>query len=218
VAAHTASPLVRVEGLSWEEFLGRRSRKFRRTMRNHERRLARDWGLRYRLADDPARLGDDMDLLDRLHEKRWGGRPGGWRYAQTSRFERELAPLALERGWLRLWIMELEGRPAQALLGFRYGGVEWAHRVGRDPDPRWGTLSIGLVLFGHAIREAIGEGVHTYHFGRGASEFKARFTDEDPGLDQVVLARGPVGRAALQTWRPDSWWLSAISSWRGRRR
>src|SRR3712207_8266564 len=46
----------------------------------------------------------------RLHEARWAGRGGsGSLNARTRRFHEQFAALALERGWLRLWTLELDG-------------------------------------------------------------------------------------------------------------
>jgi CelD/BcsL family acetyltransferase involved in cellulose biosynthesis len=192
-----ASPRVRTEGLTWDAYMNRRSHKFRRTVRNFERRLSREWALSYRLSEQPDRIEGDMAALHELHERRWGGAPGAPDYRRISEFERELAPLALELGWLRLWTMELEGRPAVGLFGLRYGGTEWAIRIGRDPDPRRRNISVGLVLFAHAIRAAIEDGVGTYRLGRGTSEYKQRLADDDPGLVQIGVPRGLVGRLAL---------------------
>jgi CelD/BcsL family acetyltransferase involved in cellulose biosynthesis len=194
--ATSPSPVAQIGGTSWEEYFNSKSYKFRRTIRNFERRLSRDWGLRYRLSDDASRIDAEMSALYELHERRWAGEPGG-DYERISRFERELAPLALRLGWLRLWTMELDDRPAVALFGLRYGDSEWALRIGRDPDPRRRNLSVGLVLFAHAIKAACEDGMRLYRLGRGASDYKARLSDADPGLDQLTTARGLRGRLAL---------------------
>ena len=48
----------------------------------------------------------------------------------------------------------------------------------------------------HSIRSAIADGAREYRFGRGDEAFKSRFTNDDAGLESVVLTRGLVGAAA----------------------
>jgi CelD/BcsL family acetyltransferase involved in cellulose biosynthesis len=100
---------------------------------------------------------------------------------------------------LRLWILELDGRPAAAWHGFRVGSVTDYYQAGRDPT--YERLSVGFVLLAHTIRAAIEEGVAEYRLGRGAEPFKYRLTDADPGLQSVALVRGIRGRAAWATAR-----------------
>lgn len=186
-----ASPVLSLTKGGWEGFLATRSANFRQQLRSRERRLARAGRVQFRLAD-ASTLERDLDNLFALHGARWGGRRTD--FADTP-FHRELAAAALDRGWLRLWLLELDGRPAAAWHGFHVDGVASYYQAGRDPA--YSGLSIGFLLLAHTIRDAIEEGVCTYGFGRGAEEFKYRFTDEDPGLDTVACARGALGRGML---------------------
>ena len=122
-----ASPTLSLDG--WEAYLAGRSANFRQQVRGRERRLARDHALAFRLADDPSRLDDDLGLLFRLHAARWGDESPFLRWRE---FHAEFARAALERGWLRLWFLELDGRPAAAWYGFRFGRVESYYQAGRD--------------------------------------------------------------------------------------
>ena len=193
VLRRDGSPVLRFESGGWEEFLSSRSANFRQQVRRRERNLARHHDVVYRLADDPARLDDDLAVLFRLHAARWG-----CAHAFSGReraFHQDFARLALERGWLRLWLMELDGHPAAAWYGFRFAGAEWYYQSGRDP--RWSSLSVGFVLMAHSIREAMGDGMTSYRLLRGGEAYKERFASEDPGLETIGMARGPAGRGAL---------------------
>jgi hypothetical protein len=127
------SPVIEIEGTSWDDFLASRSPNFRSQVRRKERKLAREHSLLFRLSDDPARLGDDLEKLFELHEARWGEAGSGALSGARAAFHRDFAPLALERGWLRLWIAEVDGTPVAAWYGFRFGGTEWYYQSGRDP-------------------------------------------------------------------------------------
>jgi CelD/BcsL family acetyltransferase involved in cellulose biosynthesis len=185
----TTSPVLRGEGRNWQAFLATQSSNFRQQARRRERRLARDHALRYRLAQEPARLEADLNALLRLHEARWAGVSRCFA-GERATLHRAFAAKALERGWLRLWIAKLDGQPAAAWYGFRYGGAEWYYQAGRDP--RHDKSSIGSVLLAHTIREALNDGVDEYRLLRGAEPYKSRFANADAPLETVMLASADV--------------------------
>jgi CelD/BcsL family acetyltransferase involved in cellulose biosynthesis len=181
-------PVIGVPEGGWEEYLAGRSRNLRSQVRRKERALARDHGLGFRLCDDPARLGDDMETLFRLHRARWGEEGSDALEADRAAFHRDFAAVALERGWLRLWLAEAHGEPVAAWYGFRFGGAESYYQSGRDPA--WDRTSVGLVLLAHTLREAMGDGMREYRLLRGAEAYKDRFATEDPGVETVAAGRG----------------------------
>ena len=168
-------PLLRFEGRSWEDLLATLNRKHRNTVRRKERR-ALEQGLSFRLADDPGRLGDDMRTLFRLHDERWGAHGTGVFGGTGAEFHLELAAAALEGGWLRLWIAEVDGEPAAAWYGFRFAGIEWHFQGGRDR--RFDSLSVGSVLWHHTARAACEDGLEAYHFLAGTEPYKMHLASE----------------------------------------
>ena len=179
---------------TWDDYLETRSSNFRQDIRRKERKLLRDNDVVYRLATDRGRLESDVDAFLSLHADRWAT---GSSLLETSRiaFHREFARVAFDRGWLRLWFLELAGEPAAAWYGFRFGGVETYYQAGRAPAHADGSL--GVVLLAHTIREALGDGVAEYRFGPGGSSYKYRFTDTDPGLRTVLIPTSRRGRLAV---------------------
>ena len=93
-------------------------------------------------------------------------------------FHRELAREALARGWLRLWLLELDGRPIAAWHGFRVGPVASYYQAGRDPS--YERFSVGFVLLAHSIRSAIAEGATEYRFGRGDEPLQGQVHEHGP--------------------------------------
>jgi CelD/BcsL family acetyltransferase involved in cellulose biosynthesis len=197
VVRREVSPVLKLGDAGWAGFLAARSPHLRKRIAYAERRLARAGALRFRLADDPERLGCDLDALFALHAARWGERASGALAPGRQAFHREFAALALERGWLRLWLLELDERPAAAWYGLRFGGAEWHYQSGRDPA--LDRLSVGFVLLAHSIRAAAEDGIGTYRFLRGDEAYKHRLADDGgTTLETVALARGAAGRAALR--------------------
>ncbi|HEX2159031.1 MAG TPA: GNAT family N-acetyltransferase [Actinomycetes bacterium] len=192
VIRREGSPVLAAPDGGWPAYLAGRSANFRQQLGRRERNLARCHQLDLRLVQDPGQLPEAMDTLFALHRLRWGDDSG---FLPRQAFHREFAALALDRGWLRLWLLELDGRPAAAWYGLRFGGVEHYYQSGRDPA--FDHLSAAFVLLAHTIRSAFTDGVTEYRFGRGQDPYKYRFTDTDPGLETIAVTRGRAAGAAL---------------------
>jgi CelD/BcsL family acetyltransferase involved in cellulose biosynthesis len=192
VLRRESSPLIdRPEG-GWEEYLASRSKNLRQQLGRKQRKLEREHELRFRLSDDAARVGEDMQTLFRLHRARWGEEGSGALSGDRAAFHLDFATLALERGWLRLWMAEADGEPVAAWYGFRFGGAESYYQSGRDPDRE--RSSVGLVLLAHTMRQAMDDGMREYRLLRGGETYKDRFATRDPGVETVAVGRG-LGRA-----------------------
>jgi CelD/BcsL family acetyltransferase involved in cellulose biosynthesis len=193
VLQEEANPVLPIDGASWDEFLASCSSNLRSQIRRKRRKLEREQGSRFRLADDRARLDEDFDTLLRLHSARWGEARAF--SEQRSAFHRDFAARALEHGWLRLWLLEVDGQAVAAWLGYRFGDVEWYYQSGRDPA--WDGWSVGLVLLTWTMQAAFDDGMSGYAFLRGDEDYKRRFATHDAGLVTVGVPRGPLGRAAI---------------------
>jgi len=193
---HESSPVIDVAGLTWDDYLAARSSNFRSQVRRKERKLERDHGMTYRLSEGgPEQLSRDLDSLFELHRARWREEGSGAFDDTREAFHRDFASVAAERGWLRLWLAEVEGQPIAAWYGFRFAGADWYYQFGRDPQ--WDRSSVGLVLLAHTVRDAIESGQREYKLLRGGEGYKDRFATGDAGLDTVAAGRGFVGKAAV---------------------
>ena len=192
LVAASAGLVVRGSWESWDAYLATRSSTFRQEVRRKERRLA-ERGLTYRTVTDLAELEPALDVLFELHRARWAGEASRW-FAGREAFQRAFSRAAFERGWLRLDLLELDGRPAAAYHGFRFGDAEWSYQFGRDPAEEG---SIGLVIAAQAIRRALEEGAMEFQLGPGDQPYKRRFATDNPGLETIGRARTPQGWASL---------------------
>ncbi len=188
-------PALRFEG-DFEAFLASRSRNFREQVRRRERKLAKAHRLGFRLADDPARLQDDLSTLFRLHAERWAGAGQHAFSGPREEFHRDFAPRALERGWLRLWFLEVDDVPVAAWYGFRYAGSDSFYQAGRDPA--WDRWSVGFVLMAHTVRDALDSGIHEYRLLVGDEDYKGRFANATEHVDTLARTATLRGRALLR--------------------
>ncbi len=195
VIARDPSPTLRLVTSDWEEFLASCTPNFRATVRRKQRQLGREGAVRYRLTERPEELERDLDTLFALHHARWGGR--ATTFSKSEAFHRDFAAHALELGWLRLWFLEIDGKPRATWYGFRFCGVESFYQGGRDPSAQWQRYSLGFLVLVHSLREALNDRVGEYRFLRGGEGYKFRFTDSDRAVETMAIARGPRARGAL---------------------
>lgn len=182
-------PFIDLSGYSdWEDYLADRSSNFRQQIRRFERNAARDHEVRFRRTDSMAELGPDLETFFDLHDRRWQGRGGSSLVGDRARaFHADFAAAAQERGWLRLWFMEVDGVPVAAWYGWRLGGTYAYYNAGFDPDH--GKLRPGLVLMAHVIRSALSEGATEFDFLLGDEAYKSRFANESREVSDVTLVR-----------------------------
>jgi len=191
--ASEGSPILRFGQETWDEYVAARSANLRQQIRRLERRLAQAHDLRYTSPRTQDELEVSLDTLFALHRARWSDTATD--FGRREGFHRQFAATAHERGWARLWLLELNGSPAAAWYGFRFAGSECYYQMGRDPA--WDHASVGFVLLVHSLREALADGVREYSFLRGGESYKYRFATEDSGLESMVAGRGMAGGALV---------------------
>jgi CelD/BcsL family acetyltransferase involved in cellulose biosynthesis len=91
----------------------------------------------------------------------------------------------LQRGWLRLFVLRLDGRPAAALYGMRYFQKFYFYQCGFDPA--LARHSPGLVTLAHSIRSALAEGADEYDMLHGDEEYKFHWANGARPLADLEL-------------------------------
>jgi CelD/BcsL family acetyltransferase involved in cellulose biosynthesis len=191
------SPVVRFEHTTWDEFLASRTGSFRSQLRR-DRRAAEEAG-RYRvtLAAEPERVEAGMHALFAMHRERYRGR-STLVAEPAERFHADFARIAFERGWLRLWLLEIDGSIEAVWYGFRFAGSDAHYQSGRSRSCANGG---GNLLVATAMRTALEDGMSEYRFLRGGEAYKQRWANG--GLDLQTLVAGVTGpgRAAASVAR-----------------
>jgi CelD/BcsL family acetyltransferase involved in cellulose biosynthesis len=180
-------PYIDLRGHTWDSYLGSLGREHRYGYRRKLRALEKRYALRFERVTNEAERRQALLALVSLHQRRWDTRGGsdGLHTAALVAFHEELSRIALERGWLRLFILRLDGRPAAALYGFRYGEVFYFYQSGFDP--RDSKEGVGVVCMGLAIESAITEGVREYDLLHGDEAYKFHWAAEVRKLERVEL-------------------------------
>jgi CelD/BcsL family acetyltransferase involved in cellulose biosynthesis len=139
------------------------------------------------MTHDERHLERDVSALFRLHHARWEARGGSSLRGDGERFYREFARLALARGWLRLWTLDLDGVPAAAWYGWRVGPRYCYSLSGFDPAH--GEDKLGFLLMAHTIERAAEEGSAVYDMLWGDEAYKRRFETGRRSADSIMLTR-----------------------------
>lgn len=198
----TVCPFIDVSRHSWQSYLATLGREHRHNFKRRLRHLTEKFDVRFEHAVSEEERGEALACLLALHNVRWEERGGSNALSTPTlgSFHEELSQLALKRGWLRLFVLRLDGRPAASLYGFMYNRTFYFYQQGFHPD--YAKHSPGLVMTGLTIRGAIEEGAAEYDFLRGDEEFKFRWTRQTRELGRVVLypprARGFLCKTALR--------------------
>jgi CelD/BcsL family acetyltransferase involved in cellulose biosynthesis len=155
------------------------SRRRRQNLRRRRRRLeqAHPGQVAFHRVAEASELPSAMDALIALHRKRWleKGLLTSFSYSHFVAFHREMAALALERGWLRLYQLKVADQVIAVEYCFRYRDAFYDYQKGFDPD--WHTYGPGNLLLAYTIQEAIKEGVHEFDMLRGTEPYKLSWTD-----------------------------------------
>jgi CelD/BcsL family acetyltransferase involved in cellulose biosynthesis len=185
----TVLPYIDLRGLSWETFLATRSANFRSQLRRKQKGLERSPGVRFRRTVDSSELEPDLSAFFELHDKRWQALGGGSTLADplARKALTRFARAAFRAGWLRLWFLEVEGRPAAAWYGWHLGGRYAYYQAGLDP--KWSSSSLGFLLLAHTVRAAFEEGAEVYELLAGAEDFKRRFATGEDEVETIVVSR-----------------------------
>ena len=180
---------------SWDAYLASRSRNFRGQLGRRRRALERDRSVSLRRTEDRSSFSRDFETLLDLHLKRWPGDTSPLSSPRAQAFHRAFAEASLERGWLRLWLLEVDGEAVAAFYGWRFGRAYLFYQSGRDP--LWDDASVGFVLLARALQEAVEEGAEEFDLLYGDEPYKARFASAERAAQTLGLVRPLSGPGAL---------------------
>lgn len=169
-------PRVRVQG-TWEEYWASRPPLFRKSRRGIVNRMSRSQASRVRLirADESGEAFQAVLSISRRSWKEAKGLAISSRPA-TVEFFRRLTEIAGRKGWLFLWILEMDGVPVAMEYDLMQEGVVYALRA--DIDEAYKVHSPGAYLEYHLVKHIFEEGYSEYNTGPGVNPYKLRWADD----------------------------------------
>jgi CelD/BcsL family acetyltransferase involved in cellulose biosynthesis len=182
---------------TWEHLTARLGKKMRSNLGYYERLLQKTFADTYGVLADGDSLEAGMTALFDLHQQRWNARwlPGVLGSKRVQAFHREVAARFLAQGWLRLHLLYADGGWQAVLYCFAYGGRTCYYLGGFAPA--LARYSLGTLLTGRAIRQAIAEQHTEFDFLRGSEPYKYRWLPEQRTNQRLLLLRAHEGIGGL---------------------
>jgi len=193
-------PFVSLRGHTFESYLASLGSEHRYAFRRKLKRIETRYTASFDLASTETDRQESLAALFALHAQRWStrGDVGAFSTQALRDFHDELSRLALAAGWLRLWVLRLDGKPVAALYGFLRQRTFYFYQSGFDPA--FTRDSVGLVLLGVAVRAAIEEGADELDMLHGVERYKTHWANDTRELLRFELyapgARGFLEREA----------------------
>lgn len=180
-------PFIDLSGHTWESYVASLGKSHRANVRRRLRKLEKAFEVRFERVESEDDRREALDLLLALHHDRWKDRGGSDALGSPAveAFHREVTRRALDRGWLRLFLLRLDGRPAAALYGFRYRDRFLFYQSGFASD--FASYSVGLVTMGLSIKAAIEEGLEEFDLLHGDESYKFLWASQSRELTRIEL-------------------------------
>jgi CelD/BcsL family acetyltransferase involved in cellulose biosynthesis len=172
---------------TWEDYLAMLNKKQRHEVRRKVRKASREAAVRWQYSDNPATLDKEVDEFVRLHRQS-GGHKKAFMDERMHGFFREVAHAAFDRGWLRLAFLVVNDTQVASMFCFEWDHVFMVYNSGYNPH-LYPSLSTGIVLLAHCIRDAIERGLKAFDFLRGEEDYKYRFGGVRTEIYNLRLAR-----------------------------
>ena len=171
---------------SWDEYLAVLSKKDRHELRRKFRRLEAVPGWTwYAVTGEEqvmSRLEDFVRLMRQSSKEK-----DRYMTEEHERFFHNMARRMAQLGLLRLYFLELEGKPVATSFCFDYASSRLLYNSGYDLD--YGYYSVGLLLNALCLREAIEQGIDYFDFLRGSETYKQHLGGKPHDLYQMVVRR-----------------------------
>jgi CelD/BcsL family acetyltransferase involved in cellulose biosynthesis len=175
---------------TWEDLIASLSSNSRSQVRKKRRRIERAGRLRLRTATDAA-LERDLNTFFNLEASGWKGEAGTaiLQDPPAKRLFEEFAHEASERGWLRLQMLELDGKAIAADYSCVLGDSIFVLKT--CFDEAHSRLSPGTVLRGESIRSAIEQGLSTFEWLGAPDAYKLHWGGNLHSAVGLYAYRGP---------------------------
>ena len=185
ITAGGSCPYIPLGGHTWDSYLATLGASHRANVRRRIRALEQKFDVRFELVTTEAQRRDALPTLVQYHERRFDERGTAFRTEPLRAFHDDMTKRALDRGWLRMYVLRLNGTPVAVMYGFLYNGTFSFYQHGFDDQ--YQQHSIGLVLMALSIRAAIEEGAGEFDMLWGLEPYKFLWARQTRDLRNVLL-------------------------------
>jgi CelD/BcsL family acetyltransferase involved in cellulose biosynthesis len=173
------SPYIPLAGHTWDSYLATLGASHRANVRRRLRALEQKFDVQFERVTGDHERRDALERLTQYHQSRFDSGGTAFCTAALCAFHDEATRRFLDRGWLRMFVLRVNGATAAVLYGFLYNRTFYFYQHGFDDS--YQQYSIGLVLMALSIRAALEEGAAEFDMLWGTEPYKflwARHTRE----------------------------------------
>ncbi len=185
----------------WENYIESLSKSHRKQVRRVDRRLVESGEAVLHCVRDEHSLKQGMATLIDLHQRRRHslGEPGCFADPRFTGFMHAAATRLLTLGMLRLYWVELQGKPVAAEFQLAGGGVTYAYQAGLDPEAL--DEEPGRIINIATLKQAILDGQQGFDFLRGDEPYKAHWRAEPrPCVELRIVPRKAAAQLRHGMW------------------
>jgi CelD/BcsL family acetyltransferase involved in cellulose biosynthesis len=170
---HTPCPYIHLPK-TFEEYKKTLSRNSRRNLTKFCNRVEMLDGIKYCKVQKAEDLKEAMETFFHLHQSRWQklGQKGALAEKEVRIFHLEVASRLLR--YLDLRQLKLKDRAIAATYSYDFNGNREVYLPGMNMEFEY--YSLGYVMMGYSIKDAIACGLQEFDFMRGDEEYKFHFT------------------------------------------
>jgi len=163
-------PYISLADHTWDSYLGTLGASHRANVRRRLRALEQNFDVQFEQVIGDGARRDALERLTHYHRCRFDSRGTAFSTAAHCAFHHEVTQRFLERGWLRMFVLRLNGATAAVMYGFFYNRTFYFYQHGFDDS--YQQYSIGLVLMALSIRSALEEGAAEFDMLWGTEPYK----------------------------------------------
>lgn len=171
-----------------DEYLSQRSKNVRQELRRRKTRLEELGKLEFRVIKNNDKIDKYIDYYYEVYAKSWKKREG-----TGPTFHRDLAKLAIEKGWLRLGFLFLNDTPIASQFRIVFKEVCFFLKTAYDAQYR--KYGPGIILLSEMIKYIIDvDNVTEIDFGPGNEPYKKSWAARKREMKRLlVFNRNPKG-------------------------
>jgi len=161
---------------SWEGLLHHLGPNTRQNIRRKLRRL-KEHGMQVEVLACPAdNIDQGIETFSEIHRKRWTslGHPSAFDNPAVRLFHTDVARAFSRRGWLRLYLLKVNGEYVATSLNFNFHHTMYMYQCNAYASREIMRLSPGTTLRAVTMKKGIAEGMRVFDFLRGDETYKVR--------------------------------------------
>ena len=185
------SPFIPIDS-DWRTFFSSRSKKFQKVLRNKVNRMERLGAYNISKIDKESELDGVLNTICKISANSWKARLKEDIAATPENriFFEELSRNCSNKGWLNIWLLDVDGKAIAYEYHLRYKGRLYGLRA--DYEEEYGESSPGSVLDMNVVKHAFESGIKEYDLCGSNDFYKNNWTETcRPHVRFLIFNPGP---------------------------